>query len=133
LNKRMLTNVKSTRYLLLALTLLALAGPMACNHARATKESAVQSNVPVGGNASTPAATVETQTYQGVGVLKSINLKQVSVEIAHEDIKDLMPAMTMEFYVKDKSLLAGIKSGDRIEFTLVNGVGGLKITAIKKV
>lgn len=83
-------------------------------------------------NASTPAATVKTRVYQGVGVVKSINLKQVSIEIAHEDIKDLMPAMTMEFYVKEKSLLTGIRSGDRIEFTLVNGIGGLKITAIKK-
>jgi Cu(I)/Ag(I) efflux system periplasmic protein CusF len=132
LNTKLLT-APSGRSLHLSVVSLALAALMACSHARATKESAVQKNVSLVENASTPAATVETKTYQGMGVVKSINLKQVSIEIAHEDIKDLMPAMTMEFYVKDKSLLTGIASGDRIEFTLVNGVGGLKITAIKKV
>lgn len=40
--------------------------------------------------------------------------------------------MTMEFYVKDKSLLEGLKSGDRVEFTMEDGVGGLKITAINR-
>jgi len=45
----------------------------------------------------------------------------------------LMPAMTMEFYVKDKSLLGGLQTSDRIEFTIENGVGGLKITEIRKI
>jgi len=43
-----------------------------------------------------------------------------------------MPAMTMEFFVADKSLLDRLKPGDRVEFTLENGVGGLKITVMKK-
>ena len=43
-----------------------------------------------------------------------------------------MPAMTMEFYVKDKSLLQGLKAEDKVNFTIENGVGGLKITAITK-
>ena len=41
--------------------------------------------------------------------------------------------MTVEFYVKEKSLLEVIKPGDRIEFTIENGVGGLKIIEIRKV
>jgi Copper binding periplasmic protein CusF. len=40
--------------------------------------------------------------------------------------------MTMEFFVKDKSLLENINSGDRIEFTIENGGGGLKIIEVKK-
>jgi Cu/Ag efflux protein CusF len=84
------------------------------------------------GKATGPAAAVQTTTYQGVGVVKSSDPKRPSIEIDHEDIKGLMPAMTMEFYVKDKSLLAGLKAGDRIEFTLENGVGGIKITTIRK-
>ena len=43
-----------------------------------------------------------------------------------------MPAMTMEFYVRDVSLLEGIKTGDTIEFTVENGVSGLSIAEIKK-
>ena len=79
-----------------------------------------------------PAAAVQTTTYHGVGVVKATDVKWPSIEIDHEDIKELMPAMTMEFYVKDKSLLEGLKPGDRIEFTIENGVGGIKITAIRR-
>jgi Cu/Ag efflux protein CusF len=78
----------------------------------------------------TPAATVETKTYHGVGVVKAIHPKDLVIEIDHEAIPDLMPAMQMAFYVKDKSVLQGVKLEDRIEFTLENGVGGLKITEI---
>lgn len=58
--------------------------------------------------------------------------KVPSIEIDHQDIKDLMPAMKMEFYVKDKALLEGLKAGDPITFTLTYGVGGLMITRITK-
>jgi Cu/Ag efflux protein CusF len=75
---------------------------------------------------------VQTTTYPGVGVVKRLDPKRPSIEIDHEDIKDLMPAMTMEFYVKDKSLLEGLQPGDRIAFTIENGVGGVKITEIKR-
>jgi Cu/Ag efflux protein CusF len=79
-----------------------------------------------------PAAAVQTASYHSIGLVKSLDPKRPSIEIDHEDIKDLMPAMTMEFYVKDKSMLDGLKRGDRIEFTIENGVGGVKITEIKK-
>ncbi len=54
------------------------------------------------------------------------------IEIDHQEIKGLMPAMTMDFYVTDKSLLDGIKAGDHIDFTIQNGVGGVVITRIRK-
>jgi len=79
-----------------------------------------------------PEAAVATTVYQGEGVVKGLDVKRPSIEIDHQEIKGLMPAMTMEFYVKDKSLLAGLKPGDHIQFTLENGVGGLKITSIKR-
>src|SRR5713101_2335015 len=88
--------------------LLLFAFASACRHEAAKTN---QSNV------SGPAAAVQTTTYHGVGVVESINAERPSIEIDHEDIEDLMPAMTMEFYVGDKSLLSGIKPGDRIEFT----------------
>lgn len=79
-----------------------------------------------------PAAAVATTTYQCEGRVIAFNPKHPSIEIDHQEIKDLMPAMKMEFYVKDKSLLDGLKAGDQIEFSLDNGVGGLVITKINK-
>jgi Cu/Ag efflux protein CusF len=111
-----------TLRLLFGYFLIALALFPACSNRTNTGQS----------NVSGPAAAVQTTTYHGVGVVKSIDVKRPSIEIDHQDIKDLMPAMTMEFYVKDAALLNGIKPGDRIEFTLENGIGGLKITEIRK-
>ena len=79
-----------------------------------------------------PAAAVQTRTYAGVGTVKSIDPKLPLVEIDHEDIKGLMPAMQMQFHVKDKALLEGLAPEDRITFTIENGVGGMKIVAIHK-
>ncbi len=80
-----------------------------------------------------PAAAVQTTTYQGVGVVKSVNPKFPSIEIDHQEIKGLMEGMTMEFHVQDRSLLQGLAAGDHIEFNIESGVGGLKITAIRKI
>ncbi len=99
---------------------LAIPGFVACRDQRSAKQSAG------------PAAAVETTTYRARGVVRSIDPKRPSIEIEHEDIPDLMPAMTMEFYVKDISLLKGIKTGETIEVTIENGIGGLKIIEIRK-
>lgn len=79
-----------------------------------------------------PAAAVATTSYQAEGQIISLNPKLPSIEIDHQEIKGLMPAMTMDFYVKDRSLLEGIKAGDHIDFTIENGVGGVVITRIRK-
>jgi Cu/Ag efflux protein CusF len=84
------------------------------------------------GKPSGPAAAVATTAYQGEGKVIATNPKTPSIEIDHQEIKGLMPAMTMEFYVKDAAMLAGLKAGDHIAFTIENGVGGLKITEIRK-
>jgi Cu/Ag efflux protein CusF len=79
-----------------------------------------------------PAAAVQTTSHRGVGVVKALNPKVPSIEVDHEEIKGFMPAMQMEFHVKDKSLLDGLAPADKIEFTVEYGVGGMKISAIKK-
>ncbi len=43
-----------------------------------------------------------------------------------------MPAMQMEFPVTDGTLLNGLAVNDRIDFTVENGTGEMKVTAIKK-
>lgn len=102
---------------------LALSGLIACTDKLAHKDSEPEG----------PSAAVATKTYSGVGTVRSLDPKLPAVEIEHEEIKGLMPAMQMDFHVQDKSLLEGLAVGDRIEFKVESGVGGLLIVAIRKV
>jgi Cu/Ag efflux protein CusF len=87
-----------------------------------------QAPTPVSG----PAAAVQPNAYQGVGVVKSLNPKLPAIEIDHEEIVGLMPAMQMEFPVTEASMLNGLAVNDQIDFTIVDNLGQMKITAIKK-
>ncbi len=116
----MLFSLLTRRGLRLSFLLLIIAPLISCNE-RSQRQSV-----------SGPAAAVQTSTYQGTGVVKSLNPSLPSIEIEHGDIQGLMPAMKMDFHVQDRSLLNGLAVDDRIQFTIENGVGGLKITAIKK-
>jgi Cu/Ag efflux protein CusF len=79
-----------------------------------------------------PAATAQPNTYQGVGIVKSINRQAPAIEIDHEEIVGLMQGMQMEFPVTDRALLNGLAVNDRIDFTIDNGTGEMKVIAIKK-
>lgn len=77
--------------------------------------------------------TSEIKTFKGKGVVTKINLELVSVELNHEKIEGLMPAMIMEFYVKEKSELEVLKLGDKVEFVLEDNQGQERIISIKKI
>ena len=79
-----------------------------------------------------PAAAVQPNSYQGVGTIKALNAKQPAIEIDHDEIVGLMPAMQMEFPVTEASLLDGLAVNDRVDFTVVDEKGDMRITAIKK-
>ena len=85
-----------------------------------------------GKEVSGPEAAVQITSHRGVGTIVALRPGVPSIEINHEDIPDLMPAMEMEFHVKDKSLLDGLEVGNRVEFNVESGVGGLQISAIRK-
>jgi len=104
------------------LCLLALSVSVSCSRKLAHKDSEPEG----------PAAAVQTKSYPAVGKVTGLDPKLPTIEIDHEDIKGLMPAMEMEFHVKDKQLLEGIAVGDRVDFTVESGVGGLRVTAIHK-
>ena len=70
--------------------------------------------------------------YFGTGVITIINRKEGGIEIKHEEIKGLMPAMTMEFLVKPRSLLNEVQVGNRVDFTVVETGKGEFITELKK-
>jgi protein SCO1/2 len=53
--------------------------------------------------------------------------------IKHEEIKGLMPAMTMPYKVHDERLLAGVAPGDLINATLVVEANEAYLSAVKKV
>jgi Cu/Ag efflux protein CusF len=79
----------------------------------------------------------EVRHFNGVGVITKIVTEpkygnEPSVELNHEEIEGLMPAMIMEFYVKDKALLNNLKVGDNVEFTIEEKGGSEIVSAIKK-
>lgn len=105
---------------------LSLIVTAACSNQPAANQQ--QAPTPVSG----PAAAVQPNTYQGVGVVKSLNPKLPAIEIDHEEVVGLMPAMQMEFPVTEASLLDGLAVNDHIDFTIVDNTGNMKIIAIKK-
>src|ERR1043165_8097491 len=75
---------------------------------------------------------VMDKPYPATGIVALINKKEGWIEINHDEINDLMPAMQMEFWVKDKSLLDKVKLGDRVDFTVVETKKGEYLTEIKR-
>jgi Cu(I)/Ag(I) efflux system protein CusF len=76
-----------------------------------------------------PAAAA-AQTGEGVGVVKALNAKAGSVTLRHGPIPALgWPAMTMEFKA-DPALLANIKPGQTVSFTVKPTDESGEITAI---
>lgn len=53
-----------------------------------------------------------------MGQIRALESDGKTVVIAHEEIPDFMPAMTMPFEVKDPRLLRGLAPGDRVRFSL---------------
>lgn len=59
------------------------------------------------------------QRYEIRGRIVSVDKTNHTATISHEDIKDYMPAMTMEFRIKDDWALAELAPGDRLAGVLV--------------
>ena len=99
-----------------------------------TKSEIKPTNIAVNNHATlapTPA-TPKDGNYNGKGTVTKINLDLVSVELKHDNIEGLMPAMQMEFYVTDKALLKGLAIGDSVSFVIEYKGGRETINSIKK-
>ena len=83
-------------------------------------------------SASTTTAPIKDGNYEGKGKVTKIDMNIGSVEVDHEDIKGLMPAMRMEFYVSDKALLGPLTVGDAVDFTILYKGGTETITRIER-
>jgi Cu(I)/Ag(I) efflux system periplasmic protein CusF len=79
-----------------------------------------------------PPSNQEVKRGEGIGIVTKINLELVSIELDHEEIKGMMPKMLMEFYVKDKKMLDGLKLGDKVDFTLEENKGQEMIVRLAK-
>lgn len=65
------------------------------------------------------AQSSEQKSYNGKGVVESVELGDKTVKIRHEAISGYMPAMVMDFPVDDTNLLRGLTRGEEIGFHLV--------------
>lgn len=88
-------------------------------------------SAPVSTPAASPSVT-KNGDYSGKGKITKINMELGSVELDHEEIKDLMPPMIMEFYVTDKKMLDALAVGDRADFVVRYKDGQEIIVEIKK-
>ncbi|HEX7957146.1 MAG TPA: copper-binding protein [Pyrinomonadaceae bacterium] len=89
----------------------------------------------VGVAAGTPQAQrtrAAVGTYSGVGVVRLINIAEGWVEIDHEEIEGLMPAMQMEWSVKDRAMLKSVRVGDRVNFKVQDDNGTEVVIELKK-
>jgi Cu(I)/Ag(I) efflux system protein CusF len=78
------------------------------------------------------AGFVFAQSTQATGVVKGIDAAKGVVMLKHDAIKSLKwPAMTMEFGVRDKKLLDGLKPEQKVAFEFVQEKSGYVITSIK--
>jgi protein SCO1 len=75
----------------------------------------------------------DERTYQLHGQVLSIAAPQKQLTVKHEEIKGLMPAMTMPYTVRDEKLLAGLTPGDLIDATLIVETNDAYLRTIKKV
>jgi Cu(I)/Ag(I) efflux system membrane fusion protein len=74
----------------------------------------------VAGDDGKPAAPATM--HKGEGTVQAVNRAGGSFTMTHEPIASLnWPAMTMDFQVKDKDLLAGIKPGQKVEVEIEQG------------
>lgn len=65
------------------------------------------------------------------GEVRKIDAAQGKLTLKHGEIKNLdMPAMTMVFNVKDKAMLAPLKTGDKVKFKVISDNGKLVVTQI---
>jgi protein SCO1 len=78
-----------------------------------------------------PAADDRSYTLQGQVLAVDDARKQLTVK--HEEIKGLMPAMTMPYEVRDEKLLTGLAPGDLINATLIIETSDAYLKTIKKV
>ena len=69
----------------------------------------------------------------GHGVVKALSAKDSTITLDHNTIPGVMDAMAMQYRIDKPEMLAGLKVGDSVNFTLQDrGEGNYVVSAIKK-
>ena len=73
-----------------------------------------------------------SQTFEVAGQIRELDIANKTVRIAHEEIPDYMPAMTMPFNVRDAALLDELVAGDPVRFQFIVTESDSWISRIEK-
>jgi len=76
--------------------------------------------------------TAGTRVFEGTGVVQHVDREGGQIEIDHGDIKDYMPAMSMPYKTRDKSLLEKVSVGDKVRFKIEDSGAGPLLIEIEK-
>lgn len=122
--------------LIAALCTPALAAPSHADHDHSTPEGMAQHmQMMQGMPASAPAAAAPSGAqgeHQTFGVVRKIDAVNGKITLRHGPIPALgMGAMTMNYRVRDKALLDGLKAGDTVEFSAQQIDGAYTVTTLK--
>lgn len=78
------------------------------------------------------AAAIAEEVVWTKGEIKKVDLAQSKITINHEEIKNLdMPGMTMVFFAPEKSIIEGLKEGDKKEFEFADMNGRMIVKQVK--
>jgi Cu/Ag efflux protein CusF len=69
--------------------------------------------------------------HPGHGIVREVHPDRSEVVIQHEEIPDLMDAMTMGFRVEDPGMLGGIEPGEEVDFSVKYENGEYTITELR--
>src|SRR5689334_617977 len=64
-------------------------------------------------------ASPDAKRYELKGKVLGVDKSKQQITVAHDEVKDFMDAMTMDFKVKDVQVLNELNAGDMISATLV--------------
>lgn len=72
-----------------------------------------------------------TKSWTVNGIVRDVPAGTSLVIITHDAMPGLMDAMTMAFRVADRSLVVGLRPGDRVRFTVVTTDKDLFVVALR--
>jgi Cu/Ag efflux protein CusF len=86
----------------------------------------------VAGIAVSATAALAEEVVWTKGEVVKVDLAQSKVTVKHEEIKNLdMPGMTMVFFAPEKSVIEGLKQGDKKEFEFGDMNGRMIVKQVK--
>ncbi len=86
----------------------------------------------VAGIAMSATAALAEEVVWTKGEVVKVDLAQSKVTVKHEEIKNLdMPGMTMVFFAPEKSVIEGLKQGDKKEFEFGDMNGRMIVKQVK--